>query len=81
MKAEYILLILFSRCTYHPGAFGRGQTKSLRCSSPKIGRYVFVRLRVTEYLTLCEVEVSAVKGMLYIARFIVFRIIGVKNCK
>ena len=50
---------------YHPGAFGRGQTKALQCTQPKTGRYVFVRLRVTEYLTLCEVEVYAVRGMLF----------------
>ena len=60
------LYISFCRCTYHPGAFGRGQTKALQCSQPKTGRFVFVRLRVTEYLTLCEVEVFAAKGTLYI---------------
>ena len=58
-----LVLISFHRCMYHPGAFGRGQTKALQCTEPKIGRYVFVRLRVTEYLTLCEVEVYAVGGM------------------
>lgn len=46
-------------CAYHSGAFGRGQTKTLRCNRPMVGRYVFVRLRTTEYLTLCEVEVFA----------------------
>ena len=51
------------RCTYHGGSFGRGQTKALTCSQPKIGRYVFVKLRVNEYLTLCEVEVMAIKSM------------------
>ena len=51
------------RCAYHGGSFGRGQTKALQCSQPRVGRYVFVKLRVNEYLTLCEVEVMAVSGM------------------
>ena len=50
-------------CAYHGGSFGRGQTKALTCSQPKVGRFVFVKLRVNEYLTLCEVEVMAVKCM------------------
>ena len=51
------------RCAYHGGSFGRGQTKALQCSQPRTGRYVFVKLRVNEYLTLCEVEVMGVSGM------------------
>ena len=58
-----MLLISLRRCAYHAGAFGRGQTKAIQCTQPKVGRYVFVRLRVTEYLTLCEVEVMAVRGI------------------
>ena len=55
-------MISVHSCAYHPPAFGKGQTKFLECSSPKIGRYVYVTLITTEYLTLCEVEVYAVKG-------------------
>ncbi|XP_065051247.1 uncharacterized protein LOC135680930 isoform X2 [Rhopilema esculentum] len=49
-------------CAFYAGAVGRGQTKSLTCSSPKTGRFVFVALRVKEILTLCEVEVFAARG-------------------
>ena len=67
-----MLFLLLDRCAYHPGAFGRGQTKSLRCNPPKVGRFVFVRLRTTEYLTLCEVEVYGSKGMLLLILEFIF---------
>lgn len=50
------------RCGYHPGKFSKGQTKEIKCSRPMPGRYVYVTLRTTEYLTLCEVEVYAQIG-------------------
>ncbi len=52
----------FHRCVYYAPAFKAGETRSLDCTSPKVGRYVSVGLRVNEYLTLCEVEVFAVGG-------------------
>ena len=69
-----VMLILFiCRCAYHGGSFGRGQTKMLQCSQPRVGRFVFVKLRVNEYLTLCEVEVLGVKCMfLYITCFLFY---------
>eukprot|EP00795_Rhopilema_esculentum_P012586 gene12586-3287_t len=50
------------KCTFFPGAIGQGQTQELSCTPPKQGRYVFVALRVQEWLTLCEVEVFAIRG-------------------
>jgi len=47
-------------CAYFPGAVGDGETKAFDCSSPIKGRYVFVALRVKEYLSLCEVEVYVI---------------------
>lgn len=52
----------FFRCKYHAGTIGSGQTVELPCSNPVAGRYVYLTLRVTEYLTLCEVEVFEAKG-------------------
>lgn len=49
-------------CATHLNALGRGETKFIQCSTPKSGRYVVVNLRITEYLTLCEVEVYAIRG-------------------
>ena len=56
--------MIFSRCKYYPGAVGKGRTIELTCSNPVAGRYVFIRLKVKEYLTLCEVEVYTLKGQL-----------------
>ena len=56
------LLLFCCRCAYHPGAFGRGEAKTLSCSKPLRGRYLFVTLKTTEILTVCEVEVFAVRG-------------------
>jgi len=50
-----------SVCTFYPHAFGKGETKLLTCSSPVIGRYVYIRILVHEWLTLCEVQVYAYK--------------------
>ena len=62
----HLLLAQYSHfshsCAYFPGSVGRGQTQDLTCTPPKTGRYVYVTLRGTDYLTLCEVEVLAVKG-------------------
>ena len=54
----YNLLGLFlRRCTYFAGVFGAAERKTLSCAVPVIGRYVYISLRVQEWLTLCEVEV------------------------
>ena len=45
------------RCRFVPGALGKGEKRKIDCAPPRIGRFVFVVLRVREYLTLCEVEV------------------------
>lgn len=59
----YLKFIYLSvlRCAYHAAALGKAETKDLKCTSPVMGRYVYVALRVQEELTLCEVEVYAVK--------------------
>ena len=61
-----VRLVLFInhcfRCKYHAGTIGSGQTVELSCSEAISGRYVYVTLRITEYLTLCEVEVFEDKG-------------------
>ena len=59
---DFELKSSFFRCAFHPGAFGKGQTKDISCTTQRTGRYVFIILRATEYLTLCEVEVFAVRG-------------------
>ena len=59
-----LIFISFHRCTYHRNAFGPGETKELECIQPETGRYVFVMLKVKEFLTLCEVKVFADRGML-----------------
>eukprot|EP00112_Aurelia_sp_Birch-Aquarium-sp1_P012301 Seg2589.1 transcript_id=Seg2589.1/GoldUCD/mRNA.D3Y31 product=Fucolectin-5 protein_id=Seg2589.1/GoldUCD/D3Y31 len=46
-------------CVSQDQPFGCGETKELNCESPTLGRFVFVTLRTTDYLTLCEVEVLA----------------------
>ena len=53
---------LYFRCTYYAGTIGSGKTAVLLCSRLVTGRYVYVSLRVREYLTLCEVEVFEGKG-------------------
>ena len=51
------------RCAYHEGKFDYGgQSKDIVCTTPKWGRYVFVVLKVKDYLTLCEAEVYGIKG-------------------
>eukprot|EP00795_Rhopilema_esculentum_P016407 gene16407-7813_t len=45
------------RCTHYPGTFGAGETKTLYCSTPLTGQYVYVWLKGEDHLTLCEVEV------------------------
>lgn len=50
-----------SVCTYYPHAFSRGETKTLTCSSSVIGKYVYVRTLINDWLTLCEVQVYAFK--------------------
>ncbi len=57
----YEFLFCISSCAYFQGPVGSGATHTFTCSSPKLGRYVFVALRVKEYLTLCEVKVYALK--------------------
>ncbi|XP_065056205.1 uncharacterized protein LOC135684538 [Rhopilema esculentum] len=44
-------------CTHYPGTFGAGETKTLYCSTPLTGQYVYVWLKGEDHLTLCEVEV------------------------
>ncbi len=52
-----ILLLLLTRCKYHPGAVKQGATIDIRCSKPLAGRNVMIQLRGRNYLTLCEVQV------------------------
>ena len=59
-----LVLIVLHRCAYHKGAIGPGETEELECDQSIFGRFVFVMLKVKEYLTLCEVEVLAVAGIL-----------------
>lgn len=58
----WICFFWISRCAAHPGAFGKGQRKAIICSQLTNGRFVFVRLKIREYLTLCEVEVFVIKS-------------------
>jgi len=48
-------------CHYRYLAPISGEKTKLYCSRPTQGRYVYVRLRDMEHLTLCEVEVYALK--------------------
>ena len=50
------------RCAFYQGAVGKGKTADIFCTKEVSGRYVFVMLRATDYLTLCEVEVFGIKG-------------------
>ena len=59
-----LFLIVLHRCAYHKGAIGPGETEELKCNQSISGRFVFVMLKVKEHLTLCEVEVLAVAGIL-----------------
>ena len=52
----------FYRCAKSPRAFARAEKRDMVCSRPMKGRYVYVTLRVTEILTVCEVEVFPIKG-------------------
>ena len=61
-----MVLILFYRCAYHKDALGAGETKELKCIQSVTGRYVFVMLKVKDYLTLCEVQVFGVQGMCFL---------------
>ena len=54
----YNIISVF-RCRFVPGALGRGERRKIDCAPARVGRFVFVVLRVREYLTLCEVEVFA----------------------
>ena len=58
LPINYIQSFCF-RCAYQDHAFSCGEKKVLNCTSPTPGRFVFVALRTTGYLTLCEVEVYA----------------------
>ena len=49
-----------NRCQYFTDDVAAGVTLDIRCKSR--GRFVYVRLRKREYLTLCEVEVYAEEG-------------------
>ena len=53
----------------------------LSCSDAIAGRYVYVTLRVTGYLTLCEVEVLEAKGNAVLL-FVVFLylVFGESDC-
>jgi len=44
-------------CAYFAGIFAAGERRTLSCPVPIIGRYVYISLRVQEWLSLCEVEV------------------------
>ena len=53
------------RCAYYQGAVGKGQTIEIYCTKEVRGRYVYVMLRGSDYLTLCEVEVFGIQGGMY----------------
>lgn len=54
-----VLSVKLPRCTHFKGYFGR-TTRSLHCSSPALGRYLYIRKLIPGVLTLCEVKVYAV---------------------
>ena len=60
------LLIFCSnfRCDRVRGSMQKGETRDIICVQPVRGHLVFVVLNGRNYLTLCEVEVMAVKGKL-----------------
>ncbi len=43
------------------GYLGAGETATFECEKALNGRFVFVALRATEQLILCEVQVYAIK--------------------
>ena len=45
------------RCKRFNGAVGQGATRNIVCARRVTGRYVYVMLRGTNWLTLCEVVV------------------------
>ena len=50
-------------CARQPGAFSAGETRKLPCKGPVRGRYVIISIPGKgQILTLCEVQVYAVKG-------------------
>ena len=49
--------LLFFRCKHFNGAVGKGATRNVVCARRVTGRYVYVMLRGTNWLTLCEVVV------------------------
>ena len=52
-----VVLLLFNRCKYHPGAVKQGATIDIKCGTGLIGNTVTIQLRGRNYLTLCEVQV------------------------
>ena len=53
-------------CYQQAGAVADGATLTLACTTPGKARFVKVMLNGKNYLTLCEVEVYAVEGKLFL---------------
>ena len=51
----------FSQCVHVPGQLGLGETRTVPCDEPVMGRFVTVYVNKTEYLTICEFEVHRLK--------------------
>ena len=45
-------------CAQYPGTSATGDIIDLTCESPVTGQYLVVQLRGTNFLSLCEVQVS-----------------------
>ena len=59
------------RCAYDQGHFNSGESKDIVCSTPRLGRYVYVVIPLANsVLTLCEVEVYGVKEGMFCNRVV-----------
>ena len=49
----------FTRCTYVMGPLGEGETRTITCDEPVVGRYVTVYQKAEKSISLaiCELEV------------------------
>ena len=56
------ILFTLIRCNYHGEHVVTGGTLSLNCNDDVHGHFVYIMLRGTNYLVLCEVDVYSQKG-------------------
>ena len=57
-----LLYLYIYRCVAVSGALDKGETRELKCDALRSGQYVFIVNNVNEVLTLCEVQVFAIRG-------------------